>query len=527
MRCNYCGTEITNDMKFCPVCGNNLGTGTGSGDHGAGTIFGGKGGGFKNPTEDPNIHIKPPSNTGGKDKNKGKKVRTILILIFVAILALGITGTVFYINSSARTIVKQIDKGNYNSVAQIYDRKVKDNFIQNLLLNKLAKKDCQKILENFKTKELSYEDARDRLDAYRSLNSDDLMEFLTDDIATLDSLHESMEAYEKAEKLYKDGNYAEAMAAYSLVVESDENYKDAQTKLSKCVENYKSEILSKTENPDSVEAYEDALEIIKIAVQVVKDDEELSGRLEELEDGYAALLKSEALSNGTQYIKDGKYKELFELLGKALETNTNDTELENLQKTAEGEYVKMVQAKVDEYLKDDKYDEAIKYLQGTTDVLKSNTTLSDLLTKVQGNVPIQLCNLKISESDRFEAGVNLSVIEDSIGNVYSSENLYKLTPHYSDIPAYATYYLNGEFSKIKGIIAVADDSKLQKMGKISILDENGKLLYTSGDMSKTTAPKKIEVDVSGVKWITISAINSGKLSDGFKAFIADWVLYKD
>ena len=147
--------------------------------------------------------------------------------------------------------------------------------------------------------------------------------------------------------------------------------------------------------------------------------------------------------------------------------------------------------------------------------------MSELLQKTQNNVPVQLSSLKISESDGCEEGSNLTLKEDSIGNVYSSGNLFKLDS-YSRV-GYMTFYIKGDYSRLTGTIAVADDST-KTSGMISIYDENDKLLYTSGDMSRTTAPIKVDVDIKGVQWLKISAQSD---EYKFKCLIADFMLYKE
>ena len=64
-----------------------------------------------------------------------------------------------------------------------------------------------------------------------------------------------MEAYKKAEELYEDGDYEEAMEAYAQVSEDDSNYEEAQSKMSQCIDSYKAEILNKTENPEDALNY--------------------------------------------------------------------------------------------------------------------------------------------------------------------------------------------------------------------------------------------------------------------------------
>lgn len=528
MRCTNCGEEVKDGMKYCPKCGHEVKMGTGSVDHGSGTIFGGST--SSSDESGSQVSIKPgDEKKNKKDKKekkttkKGKKIKRILCAIVVVVLIIGISGVVFYIKSPARQIVSQVKKGEYTTVQQVYNSGVKDKFIQEIMLQKLVKKDCGNIVEEFKTNKISYDEANAKIEAYESLGDKKVAEYLSKESKVLDDLNTSMESYAKAEKLYESGKYAEALEKYALVVKEDDHYKDAQEKLSKCVESYREEILNKTENPSSQTDYESAIDTLNIALKIVPDDEKLTARLDELETGYADFLKSEALTNGTQYIQDGKFEELFELLSKACEKNSGDTELENLKKTAEDEFVKKVQTTVDEYVGNDDYDDAIKYLQSANKILADNTIITELLQKTQDNVPVELSSLKISESDLYEEGANLTVNEDSIGNVYSSGNLFKLMPSYSRA-GYVTFYIKGDYSRLTGTIAVADDSS-KNPGKVSIYDEKDKLLYTSGDMTRTTAPIKVDIDIKGVQWLKISA--QSEHTSEFRCFIADFMLYKE
>lgn len=61
-------------------------------------------------------------------------------------------------------------------------------------------------------------------------------------------------------------------------------------------------------------------------------------------------------------------------------------------------------------------------------------------------------------------------------------------------------------------------------GQFTIYGDDGKILYNSGEMSRTTAPIDVDVDVSGVQWITLSIENPD--SANFRLLVSDFVLYK-
>lgn len=72
MRCNYCGAEVKEGMKYCPGCGKEIQQGKGSSDHGSGTIF--------QPGEEQKREQETPiTPRSKKTKKKRKKAPIILI----------------------------------------------------------------------------------------------------------------------------------------------------------------------------------------------------------------------------------------------------------------------------------------------------------------------------------------------------------------------------------------------------------------------------------------------------------------
>ena len=82
---------------------------------------------------------------------------------------------------------------------------------------------------------------------------------------------------------------------------------------------------------------------------------------------------------------------------------------------------------------------------------------------------------------------------------------------------------SNKYKRIKGRIAVADDSE-KATGQFTIYGDNGKILYNSGEMSRTTAPIDVDVDISGAQWITVGVTNPDW--GYFRLLVSDFVLYK-
>ena len=95
----------------------------------------------------------------------------------------------FYVKSPARKIVSRISKGDYSDIEQLYKNDVKDHVIQEMLLDKLAEKDCATVLDDFKAEKITYEEASEKLNAYLTLGSKKLETAFGEQEKTLESLN--------------------------------------------------------------------------------------------------------------------------------------------------------------------------------------------------------------------------------------------------------------------------------------------------------------------------------------------------
>lgn len=372
-----------------------------------------------------------------------------------------------------------------------------------MLLQKLVKNDCNSIVDDFKTNKVNFDEAIEKLDAYASLEDKKIADYLSKKSKVVDDLNTSMNSYAKAEKLYESGKYAEALEKYALVVKEDDNYKDAQEKLSKCVEKYREAILSKTENPSSQTDYETAIETLNIALKIVPDDDKLTARLNELESGYADLLKSEALTNGTQYIQEGKFEELFTILNKACEMNSGDAELENLKKTAEDEFVKKVQTDVDGYLTNDNYDEAIIYLNDVIELCSDNQELKKILENVENEKPYYLLEV----IDPYETSVNYEEHEGSYFEMGGEKYTHGFTcMGYGDKDkGNLTYFnTNGKYKELSFIAGIVDNKGLSNGNSVIFnIIADGTVVDTC-EMKAGDLPISRNVSIKNCKQLVIS-----------------------
>ncbi|MCI7814152.1 MAG: NPCBM/NEW2 domain-containing protein [Lachnospiraceae bacterium] len=120
-------------------------------------------------------------------------------------------------------------------------------------------------------------------------------------------------------------------------------------------------------------------------------------------------------------------------------------------------------------------------------------------------------NGKLTESSAYEYD---SEISDSHGNTYLSS--YSLN---ASNEGYVTYDLNGEYTKISGILSPYSRTEQNASMNIGFFGD-GKLLYGKSGISGWQEACKFEIDVTGVKTLTIKTSNTGDYNNG-------WVLLND
>ena len=142
--------------------------------------------------------------------------------------------------------------------------------------------------------------------------------------------------------------------------------------------------------------------------------------------------------------------------------------------------------------------------QSTTDKkAKKNISENREDTSNSENGIVKLCDLK-SESfnDRFNKVEDKNII-DTIGNSYTSENLFELNTYgesswgeygYSEERrAFAVYDMGYKYKNVRGTIAVSDKTSNEKIcARLEILGDNKLLQYY--DLQRKTTPIEFEVE---------------------------------
>ncbi len=121
------------------------------------------------------------------------------------------------------------------------------------------------------------------------------------------------------------------------------------------------------------------------------------------------------------------------------------------------------------------------------------------------NSPDKLCDLTITEqNDRYIPITEQKVMRDTTGITYDPGNLFMLKTSYGDYSGYAKYHLGGKYKSLQLTYAIStEDPDNIDPTTFTVFGDGDKILFTSGEMTRTTEPTSVGIDVTGQKWIYI------------------------
>lgn len=199
-------------------------------------------------------------------------------------------------------------------------------------------------------------------------------------------------------------------------------------------------------------------------------------------------------------IDDRDYEAAMKLIRTALEDFPRNEQLSSL-------YVQAVKSQVTAYKASNLYDKALVLLEDAQEVVKENADIENLYEEIKKNMPDKLCDLKIVDSDREEQYTQIieqTITQDTLGNVYDPGNLFLLKVNWKDAGGYAKYHLGGKYTSMGLTIATSDENPDDKNPTVfSVFGDGDKILFTSGEMTRTSEPVTVAIDVSGQDWLHI------------------------
>lgn len=133
--------------------------------------------------------------------------------------------------------------------------------------------------------------------------------------------------------------------------------------------------------------------------------------------------------------------------------------------------------------------------------------------------------MTIAESnERYIPITEQKVMTDTVSNTYDPGNLFMLKPD-GDYSGYAKYYLGGKYKSLSLTYAIStEDPDNIAPTTFTVFGDGDKILFTSGEMTRTTEPTSVGIDVTGQKWIYIRV--ESESYDSVPVLMANPVLFE-
>lgn len=259
MFCKKCGSKLTDDQLFCSVCGEKI---------------------IKEQQEPKTIASNSAKNSPSNSiHKKHQKVR----LLFFSILDICLVASLFALKwyfSPEQELKRSLAIRDYEKAYQICINTENIN-IDELTDALLEEMDEIKFL--FQKGSIDYEVASKKLNAIKEMDLSQIENELNDSITYIEKINQSMKAYTAALSYEEQGDHGTAISLMRQVVVEDRNYEEAQIKLKEIVEQYRQNVLAQVDLCETEKNYNEAIEILRDALNLFPSDVDLMEKLTHLE----------------------------------------------------------------------------------------------------------------------------------------------------------------------------------------------------------------------------------------------------
>ena len=358
-----------------------------------------------------------------------------IICMGFAIIMILMTGC-----SSTSQITDLLQKNDYDKAVAEYNAL---NEPEKAIANSFTTK-VEQIYTDYKEKKIDYTTAKADINSLSKTKNTDIENKCKDTMEKIEKLNNSRIAFETAIQFEEEKNYKDAIKQYSLVIEDDENYKNAQDKIKSCTN----------------------------------------------------ALRNDVILSAEKTAKNNDYESALKILNEALEALPNDSKLIQKIKVYTESYTKNIIEETDALIKDKKLDEAEKLLNNALITVPNNQTITKKLEEIENLRPVDLVSVHIIDSKNYSYHDDGYV--DSFGNTYTGYHFFEEV----DSGANVLFNLNQEYTTFSGTIAASEETAAEDVFFIQITCD-GKNTYEKHNITKVTEPFDFSVNVKGCKKLEI------------------------
>lgn len=325
IKCPECSKEISDTVKKCPNCGYKL-------------------------------KLQREGKKRFSILNKFKWWKILIIVLIIAVVAIGGAALYFYLNSPVRKTENYLKEGNIEQAQIIFDDKIKSD---NDSITKLEKG----LSDIFSSEIEAYAKDVNKYDAYEKTKNFVTTNYKDYDTASYDKQIEEIKtskaSYEEAKNMQSSEKYSYAISKYHKVIEKDSNYADAQKQIEQCKEAHKKLVLNEINKQisSSVPSYAEAESSIKNN-DYLAQDKELSTKLTELK----VKAKDYQVRSAEGLAKKNDYLKAMQALNAVPLEYSKDSKVVDTKNRIGNSMVKWATNKASTLAKKKKYKKAVEFL---------------------------------------------------------------------------------------------------------------------------------------------------------------------
>lgn len=441
-----------------------------------------------------------------------KKKRIKLTIISIVVLIVCSMGCYLFIDQRAQLdrFDASLHNNSYKEAIQLYNSLMDS---QKSKADMMVESKVQDIYKTYYKGSLSIEKSLAELDKLAELDSG-AKEKINKMKELFAILKESEKNFAKGQKAYEDDELKNSIIYYGKVIKKDTHYKAANTKLKKIATKYRKQEIARAQKCiDEDDDYDSAIKIMydylkllskdKVAIEQLQKykSEKLNLSISDIEDSVDVKVKKQDYVGAIGIVKDaineyGEDKRLVDMLPDLVEN---------------------MYEQVEKYIKSDRYTTAVSTLKEYLNIVKTDEKASGLIkdysSKVTKGKPLSSIKANAQEG-KFYVIDELSEYKDANGNKY--DDVVEVVGYRNLDTKGKLEYNNDGYSTLTGSIGYVNSKDIEYYkdgsGKIFISGD-GKILFTSDEITATSKNQEVNIDIAKYKKITIEwkPINSSNI----------------
>jgi len=436
--------------------------------------------GIKNKTGHKNVIQK---------KNKWKKkVPSVLLKMIAAGCAFYmIIGVVFLFmrDTSVSEIEEALVNADYSFVVSTYNESVNGNDKKEKQINAQIETEIENIENKYLEQQSSFDEAEKNLEIFTGIKNEELSKKAGEAKTRINLNESSAVALSEGIREYEEKNYRGAMESLTKVRKESTSYDDARGKTGECADALVQSVLSGR----NAEEFSEVLKIIDSALKVYPDDPDIKKCRDDLRSEYDNVIKDDAIAAAEDSMKNGEFKAALETIKQALKVLKDNPDLLGKKTDYENIIREKYLDKANACAESGDYAGALTEIKNGLGILTNDKVL---LSKRKEYEPVSIRELEcISEDPVFTKRKT-----DNYGNSYENAMINDIGYTGSSGPVRHEYLVDSKYSHLEGIIYIPEGEKSSGFSSV-VIKGDGFILYSSPLMNKISQPVAFSVDIRG------------------------------